>query len=186
MIRFGIEQSNQQQPWSININKNDNTTWQQHNNKYKQSTADDKFCSWNQREYMITMRVGHVIVIFRPNHQAYVNTKRLSLTEINTLMPNVFDSAAKATAPWLMGVVGVVEGKLLPRCHWVRGVFIHNGMILRSRQNSHHNSGPTAPRTSWSFLCRPQETQKDQTQWWPSLPGLDHFTSSQNLGFLPP
>ena len=35
-----------------------------------------------------------------PNHQAYINTKRLSVTEINTLVPQVFENAATATALW--------------------------------------------------------------------------------------
>ncbi|CAL1155570.1 unnamed protein product, partial [Cladocopium goreaui] len=43
--------------------------------------------------------------------QAYINTKRLEVAEINAFMPYVFENAAAATALWLMGVVA---GRLLP------------------------------------------------------------------------
>ena len=45
-----------------------------------------------------TLRGGEVTSFSVFFLQAYINTKRLSVTEINTLVPQVFESPAAATA----------------------------------------------------------------------------------------
>ena len=35
--------------------------------------------------------------------KAYINTKRLTVTEMNTLLPQVFENAEKASATWKLG-----------------------------------------------------------------------------------